>query len=634
MTLEEIRNLMKTGDVVKAKTELEAYLKTSPKDNKAKLLYGTCCRLTGDQRTFIRIDDEVGKDETFKQTSIYRKYHALRLAACAAALVFATLPPTSAYAGNGMPDNGAQPLYGGGEYYPLYGGGTLYGGGGYMRCQKQTIRIYFNAGGGRGSMATVSKTVDECSVLTYYLPSCQFTRTGYSFAGWDVNNVCSLYERPLSPGESLDFIYGCGDFHLTATWRAASYVITLSKTGGSGGDSRVTVAYNAWPHAVSVPKRTGYTFTGYYTSSSGGTQYYNASGTATRSYQSTSGMTLYAQWAPQSFKLTFGKNGGSGGDNYVTASYGQYPHSVTPPTKTGYVFDGYWNTLQSGGVRYYDANGYATRSYNIQNGTTLWAKWVPRTYTVTFGKNAGTGGTSSVSATYGAALPMISIPQRTGYVFAGYWDTIKSGGVKYYNADGYSVRSYNRAASTTLYAKWTGVSYRVTFGKNGGTGGDDYVTVTYGATPHALSIPRRPGYVFAGYWNTTGANGKQYFDANGFATGEWREPKLATLWAKWVRVNAVADTNALTKSTTSSGEFPTGTYQGIFGNEAGHFTLKLNAPGTNGRRDASLYLETEDDATSFDCEIHERPNSLLLLREDGLAFVLSTINGELTLLEM
>lgn len=72
--------------------------------------------------------------------------------------------------------------------------------------------------------------------------------------------------------------------------------ITLDSNGGSGGLSGTSCVPDSKPSKLSsLPSRSGFTFMGYYTTkSSGGTQYFNASGTATRTVSGD--ITLYARW--------------------------------------------------------------------------------------------------------------------------------------------------------------------------------------------------------------------------------------------------------------------------------------------------------------------------------------------------
>lgn len=84
------------------------------------------------------------------------------------------------------------------------------------------------------------------------------------------------------------------------------------------------------------------------------------------------------------------------------------------------------------------------------------------TTTITFDKQGGVGGTESVVATQGEAMPKITVPTREGYVFEGYFSEIE-GGSQYYAMDGSSFKAWDREEEAfTLYAHWN----------NGSTGGD------------------------------------------------------------------------------------------------------------------------------------------------------------------
>ena len=84
-----------------------------------------------------------------------------------------------------------------------------------------------------------------------------------------------------------------------------SYTLSFNDNGGSGGPGSVTVWDGVSSYStVSIPSRSNYTFLGYYTSTSGGTQVYNANGVCTNegswwsgsTYAHNADGTLYAQW--------------------------------------------------------------------------------------------------------------------------------------------------------------------------------------------------------------------------------------------------------------------------------------------------------------------------------------------------
>lgn len=230
------------------------------------------------------------------------------------------------------------------------------------------------------------------------------------------------------------------------------------------------------------------------------------------------------------YTVEFGKNGGTGGSDAVTATSGQAMPKITPPTRPGYAFAGYWTTTGTGGVKYYNADGTSARNWDKTLPLTLWAKWELVQSKIILGKNGGLGGDNYVTVSYGAVPHDVRVPAKSGSTFGGYWTTCSDNGVQYFSALGKGVRAYDKTGDVTLWAKWWNT---ITFGKNGGTGGDNKVTVIYGQVPHKVTPPTKAGYVFDGYWTTLN-NGVQCYTADGQATKMWTGEKNTTYWAKWV----------------------------------------------------------------------------------------------------
>ena len=244
------------------------------------------------------------------------------------------------------------------------------------------------------------------------------------------------------------------------------------------------------------------------------------------------------------FLVTLGKNGGTGGTPSVSVTKGALMPGITIPTRSGWTFAGYWDTIAADangnpkGTQYYSDAGAGVHVWDKSGNATLWAKW---TNTVRLGKNGGVGGDDVVTATSGQPMPKCAVPTKSGYAFAGYWTTVNAGGVKYYNADGTSAHVCDKSGNVTLWAKWEkAVTVKVTFGKNGGTGGDNYVTCTTGKPmPTPRTAPKRTGWTFEGYWDTIAQDasgnptGKQYYDKDMKSVRIWDKPSAVTLWAKW-----------------------------------------------------------------------------------------------------
>lgn len=98
----------------------------------------------------------------------------------------------------------------------------------------------------------------------------------------------------------------------------------------------------------------------------------------------------------------------------------------------------------------------------------LYAKYDNR-WAVSLDQKGGSGGTQSVTATYGQAMPEITVPTRAGYTFLGYFDTdALSGGTQYYTASGASARNWDKSSDATLYARWIGNELICIYNPNGG----------------------------------------------------------------------------------------------------------------------------------------------------------------------
>jgi uncharacterized repeat protein (TIGR02543 family) len=300
----------------------------------------------------------------------------------------------------------------------------------------QTVHIYFRPGEGSGSMSTVTRTIDICSSssASYTLPSCSFTRSGYTFAGWQVYNACEASStNPVrQPGYVINDL--CGDLTLTATWKAnnPSYTLTLDPNGGTlqGNNfgwangttysADVTVTYGKSSYAnLGRAARSGYTFTGWWTSTSGGTRVFDSNGNwIIGSYWNSSkqwiykgNVYLYAQWragGQQTYTLTVDPDGHSlVGNNFGTANgtdqianltvtYGKSNYSALGRSDWwpmmeksgghGHTFIGWY---AADGEQVFDANGHAvvgtywdeSKRWQYRGNLTVYGDWVQGGYT-------------------------------------------------------------------------------------------------------------------------------------------------------------------------------------------------------------------------------------------------------------
>lgn len=161
------------------------------------------------------------------------------------------------------------------------------------------------------------------------------------------------------------------------------------------------------------------------------------------------------------YTVTLDKNYGDGGTDSVIANYNKdMPTAAVAPTRAGYTFIGYFSERYNG-EQYYDANMQSVKKWNIEEDTTLYARWQANKYTVTFVQNYGVGGTTSVVATYDDFMPLVTLPTRAGYNFLGYYASNGTCYYVYFDADAYGENYYYYHYATvcdftkdiTLYAR-------------------------------------------------------------------------------------------------------------------------------------------------------------------------------------
>ncbi len=226
------------------------------------------------------------------------------------------------------------------------------------------------------------------------------TRTGYTFNGWATNangnggDVAASNETTSGPFAD---VWGTSNEQIYATW-VENVTVSFDGNQGSGSTtptgvpSAVENSIYSYYRTVTPPTRPGYTFNGFYTASSGGTQTHYASGsgkTTPNSAGKTLDHTLYAQWTPLEYTITFDQNGGSGGTASRKATFDSTYPSITKPTRTGYTFLGYYTGRNGSGTQIYNSSGTSTATYTTATDTELYAHWQTNTYNILFEVSEG-----------------------------------------------------------------------------------------------------------------------------------------------------------------------------------------------------------------------------------------------------
>lgn len=82
--------------------------------------------------------------------------------------------------------------------------------------------------------------------------------------------------------------------------------------------------------------------------------------------------------SPKTYTVTLNKASGYGGISSVTVTYNANMPKIEKndlPKRTNYIFAGYYDVADTGGVKYYHADGTHARAWNKDEGGTLYARW-------------------------------------------------------------------------------------------------------------------------------------------------------------------------------------------------------------------------------------------------------------------
>ena len=125
---------------------------------------------------------------------------------------------------------------------------------------EDSYTVIFDANGGSGTMEGQKFYFNQEQALT----ANSYTKTGYHFAGW------KLDDTTYADGQSVSNLTSVANAEVTlvAQWAANTYKVSFNANGGSAC-SNITVTYDGTYGELPTPTREGYTFKGWYV---GGTQ--------------------------------------------------------------------------------------------------------------------------------------------------------------------------------------------------------------------------------------------------------------------------------------------------------------------------------------------------------------------------
>jgi len=372
-----------------------------------------------------------------------------------------------------------------------------------------TVRYVLN--GGSGSVpADTLKLSGETITVTSVVP----TRTGYNFAGWKDQSGNTI---PTGDGA---WTITATSFIAYAQWTPVLVNINFNLGGGVGSVAPITG--KATNELVALPintsTKTGYTFTGWRIN-----PLYPEGATYVVGTQDA---TFTAEWAGNTYTITYNGNGATGGTvpNSGTYTSGGSDYVVSSNSgnlaKSGFTFAG-WNTNADGtSGAYYTGSGSET--LNTTSNLTLYAKWTAASYAVSYNTNGGGTNPTQTDVQFGSSFTLAAAPTRSGYNFLG-WEVGSGATATLYGAG----TSYTMGSSAVSFtAKWSGQSYLIAYSLNGGSGtAPASVEVSHDGNFTTAAAPTRDGFNF-----TKWSDGTTLYDAGASITNVTSNKTLTAQW--------------------------------------------------------------------------------------------------------
>jgi len=407
-----------------------------------------------------------------------------------------------------------------------------------LTTSSATYTVTYNANGATSGIVPEDDTkYNKNATVTVKTNSGNLGLTGYTFTGWNT--------KADGTGSSFSATEPCGTFSITqdttlyAKWTANIHTLTWATDGGSitSEESSYThgsVAYGTTIKAPATVVKDGFDFKGW------------DPAFVAETTMPDNDLTYTAQWqaASQAYDITFVNGGHGTAPAGITASN----TTLAALSETGYTCTG-WKadvdvkvndeTVNAGTLI---ANG--TQVFVTQN-TTFTAQWEVKTTQLSI-LNASTSAEAlAASVNYGdASVSLTGITTPEHYVLDGIYaekactnkvianDGALQANTTYTDANG---KWSSETANITLYAKFVGQTYTITYDLDGGAwdGSEGAATYQYGVGYTLPTNVTKSGLYFDGWINTydnqpiTKLSATDYGDANIKAT--WTDKIAATL---------------------------------------------------------------------------------------------------------
>ena len=400
-----------------------------------------------------------------------------------------------------------------------------------------------------GLVATDTVILDSDYYFNVSVPSGQEVKRWIAYDGYPTDSVrpptvtnqfagaVTEYEWNYNPSDTTDK-------HIVVDYDYITYTLKYNSNGGIGSmPSESHIYTNNFNLASNQFSKTGYTFVGWATNETTAAAFEDTASVSGVSFgvtytnMTTKTATLYANWKPNTYTVTFDPCGGSVVPESTNVTYDAAWPALPTPTRDGHRFVG-WFTAASGGTEI-NTNSTYTTAANLTNyahwvelvtatfkdalgdpdvilktetldkggtptppvapehagyypkgwtpavsaifvNTTFTMEYVQYTYTVVFHADNGTEAVQTQQFTYNAAEEPLNSVTSMGFSLTGYnfQNWTNSAGTVY--CDGQKVSNLAQSGEYHLYATWTPIAYTISFNGNGADSGSvGNISATY-----------------------------------------------------------------------------------------------------------------------------------------------------------
>lgn len=279
--------------------------------------------------------------------------------------------------------------------------------------------------------------------------------------------VSSLYDEGVSK-----------TYKLVIEVKDLTFAINYVLDGGTNSENNPNeYVPEKLPLLLENPTKSGYKFVGWYDNE-------NFTGEAiTEISAGTMGeVTIYAKWNALDYRISYELNGGTNAENPDGYDVSDLPVSLHAPSRTGYIFKGW----------YMGENRVLAIPVGTTGNVVVSAKWEPITYTIHFDTNGGLPTLSSIDYTIESDSFTLQEITKVGYTFDGWYN----GETKVTEI---TTGTYG---NMTLVAKWTADLYTISYDLADGVNNPENPTsYTIESGLITLKDPTRVGYTFGGWYN-------------------------------------------------------------------------------------------------------------------------------------